>query len=621
MQEADLIEKLVLIAALAVAAQWLAWRVKAPGIVFLAAAGLIAGPGLGLVSPEQDFGALMQPMISLAVAIILFEGGLHLRISDLREVGPGVWRLVFIGAPLSWAGAALAGVYIMDLSWPTALLFGGILVVTGPTVIMPLLRQARLHHEPAALLKWEGIVNDPVGAMLAVIVFEIATLAAVGAPGLLGEGVIGDGRLGEEGLAVREVLLTLGAVAGSAALGYLMGRGISKAIHLGLTPEFIKGPLVLAAALVAFLLANLVQKEAGLVAVTVLGVTLANTGLAEIDQVRRLKEYVTVLLVSGLFVVLSATLDPAALLALGWPAAGFLAVLMFVVRPVSVFVATIGAGLSWRVRLLVAWVAPRGIVAVAVSGLFGGLMVQAGYEDAEALTPLAFAVVFATVIAHGFTLRPLAQRLGLASGPEHGVLIVGAGPWSSALGATLAKAGAPVLVADHNPYRLRAARRTGGVTVYAGEILSELAGERVDLGAYQHVLALSDDDAYNALVCSQFGPELGARNTVQLASHRTADGEGLRPAARGRVLMGDGWDSDALSARLRAGWRLALLDPGERVGLSETAEAEGDEAPVVVAKVSSSGAVAFALADTPLKFSEKDRAIMFMKKEALEQAA
>lgn len=587
MHGADLIEKLVLIAVLAVAAQIVAWRIRAPGIVFLAAAGLAIGPGLGLVDPRTDFGALFQPMISLSVAVILFEGGLHLRLSDLRAVGPAVWRLVFFGAPLAWAGGALAGVFLAGLSWPTALLFGGILVVTGPTVIMPLLRQARLKHEPAALLKWEGIVNDPVGALLAVLVYEVATLAP-------------------EGLPTAAVALSLAGVALAAVVGYGIGRGLSAAIHHGLVPEFIKGPLVLAMALAAFLAGDLVQKEAGLVAVTVLGVTLANTGLAEIEQVRRLKEYVTVLLVSGLFVVLSASLDRAEMSALGWPAVWFLAALLFLVRPLSVGLATIGTGLDWRVRVLVAWIAPRGIVAVAISGLFADLMVQAGHADAAAMKPLAFAVVFTTVLAHGFTLRPLGRALGLAGGPQHCVLIVGGGAWQSGLAKALAQGGAPVLMADHNHWRLRAARQMEGVAIYHGEILSEFAGERVDLVDYQHVLALTEDDAYNALVCSQFAPEIGARNALQLASHRTAETSGLRPAARGRVFLGETWDSDEIARCHRDGWRFVLLDRGVDPWGED---AESREAPVLISTVSSAGALSFAVADAALGVAARDRAI------------
>lgn len=588
---------IVLIVGLAVAAQWTAWRLKLPGIVLLAAAGLIAGPALGLLNPREQFGHFLQPMISLAVAVILFEGGMHLKFADLRGVGRAVWRLAALGAPLAMGMTAWAAHATLGLSWPVALLFGGVMVVTGPTVIMPLLRQARLRQEPAALLKWEGIVNDPIGALLAVLVFELATRTG-GGEGLLGE-----------------IMLSLLGIGAASALGFALARGLARLIHLGLVPEFVMGPLTLALVFAGFWSGNLMQHEAGLATVTVFGMTLANTGLADIEQIRRLKEYITVLLVSALFIVLSASLDPTALFALGWPAVVFLGLMLFVIRPASILVSTIGAGVSWPTRLLSAWIAPRGIVAIAVTGLFSQQMVAAGFEDAALLGPLSFAVVFATVLAHGFSLGPLARALKLSAGDRQGVLMIGANPWSTALARALAAEQVAVLLADANPIHLRQARRAE-IRTYRGEILSEFAEHLVDLAPYQHVLAVSDDDAYNALVCSQFGPEMGRRNTVQFASHQTADGSGLRAAARGRVLIDDDHDSEALDRLVRRDWRFLTISARD---LPETTP--DPEQAFVVARISERGALGFALSDRRLKFEKDDRVILFVSPDFADRAA
>ena len=249
----SIVPKIALIGALGISAQWLAWRYNLPAIVLMSVAGLIAGPALGILSPAQDFGEFLRPIISIAVAVILFEGGLNLNFSELRGVGRAVWRLVFVGAPLAWILGALAAHHGAGLSWPTAILFAGILVVTGPTVIMPLLRQARLSHRPGAVLKWEGIVNDPVGALLAVLVFEYLVVAEEG------HNMIASGSW----LAV----VTLA----SAALGVAAGSLIAWTFQRGHVPEFLKAPVILVSVLLTFVLADLLEHEMGLVAVTAMG--------------------------------------------------------------------------------------------------------------------------------------------------------------------------------------------------------------------------------------------------------------------------------------------------------------------------------------------------------------
>jgi len=580
-----LIEVIVLIGALAVAAQWVAWRLHLPAVVLLAAAGLIAGPVAGWIDPARDFGDLLQPLVGAAVAIILFEGGLHLKFSDLREAGPAVRRLVFLGAPLAWLLTAAAAYWLGGLSAPVALLLGGILIVTGPTVIMPMLRQAKLDSDTAAILKWEGIVNDPIGALLAVMVFELLTIA----PEATSAGVLG---------------WALAAIAASAAIGYAVGRAFAWAVFAGHVAEFLKGPAILGVVLVCFLAGNLLQQEAGLVTVTVLGVTLANCGLADVDQMRRLKEYITVILVSGLFIILSASLEMSMIRDLGWPAVWFVAAMLLVVRPASVWLATIGCGMPWQQRALVAWIAPRGIVAVAISGFFGTLLVERGFADGAALVPLAFAIVLATVVVHGFTLRPLGRALGLAAGPEHGVLVAGGGAWTAHLAATLAEAGLPVTVSDPNPRHLGEAKERG-VDTFAGELLSEEAEYHLELERFDRLLAATDNDAYNALVCSQLAAELGRRHVFQVASPDEEE-RGMSRALRGRVLADAALTGEEIERRLGNGWEF-VLEPVEEA--REGGDASDESTRVLIAVIRDDTEVEFNSPDDPLPLEAGDVAL------------
>jgi NhaP-type Na+/H+ or K+/H+ antiporter len=598
MEEHLIVDRIVLIAALGIGAHWLAWRFHMPVIVLLTAAGLIAGPGMGWLQPQEQFGDLLQPIIGIAVAVILFEGGLHLLAKDLRGIETPVRRLVLVGASITWGLGAASAHWLAGVSWPVALLLGGILVVTGPTVIIPLLLQAKLDRETASVLKWEGIVNDPLGALLAVLVFEYITVAS--------------------GSTFRVLTLSTFGIVAAGAIGYAAGRAFAALHASGHIAEYLKGPFILGLTLVCYLAGNTLQAEAGLVAVTVLGMTLANSGLADIDQMRRLKEYVTVILASGVFILLSASLEREVLGALDWGTLAFVCAILFVVRPVSVFAATLGTSLSWRQRLFLGWIAPRGIVAVSMAGLFAGILVEDGFADGSQLVPLVFSIVVATVVLHGFTMRPLGRLLGLAAGPAHGVLIVGATRWSAALAATLKEAGNPVLVSDGNVHRLGDARRRG-IETFSGEILSELADYRVDLGQFEHVLAATDDDVYNALVCTQFAAEFGPRRAFQLAGHRTggSGANAVRTSAKGQVLMAPGLDSDALDRRMREGWRFDLrkaaeLDAPQRKALADGLVTEEDLAGrLVVAAIDKSGEVRFNIADRPLQIAEGERVLVF----------
>ncbi len=518
------------IIALGVGAQWIAWKTRLPAIVLLAIAGVVAGPVLGWVQPREEFGELLQPLISLCVAIILFEGGLSLSLKDLKEAASGVSRLVYLGAPLGWIFASLCAYFIGGLDLPVSLVFGAIMVVTGPTVIMPLLRHAALKRRTASFLKWEGIVNDPIGALLAVLVFQFFVFTGSGSE--WGEVVSG----------------LLSAIASGLFLGGLGGWVTGRAFRAGWVPEYLKSPVMLGLVLVVYAVSNLAQAEAGLLAVTIMGVVVANMNLPGIGDMRRFKEYITIMLVSVVFVLLTADLNVASLTSIGWRGAALIAALMLISRPAAIMLATIGAEMSFKERLLVAWIAPRGIVAAATAGVLGNGMVAQGY-DADILLPLVFAVIFATVFCHGFSLNWLANRLGLASHQRDSVLVVGASPWTIELGNALKDLKVNVLIADSSWHNLRPAR-LAGLPVFYGEILSEFAEESIEISHVRTVLAASSNDAYNSLVCTQIAPEVGQRRVYQLPLGAAEDDpKAVARTNRGNVAFGN----DVVFERL---WRL-----------------------------------------------------------------
>lgn len=512
----------MLIGFVGIGAQWLAWRLRIPAIILLILGGLIVGPGLGWLEPSKDLGDLLQPLISLAVALILFEGGLNLRWHEYKETGVNVNRLVTIGLLLTWLLGSLAAHYIGGLSWPVAILFGAIIIVTGPTVIIPLLKQAKLRRPGAALLKWEGIINDPIGALIAVLVFEYFATAEHH-PELVDMA----GNLG--------VALLVSLVVG-AAVGYGLGWAFRKD-HV---PEFLKSPVMLVSVIVVYTAVNHIQEEAGLLAVTIFGLVLGNQELRSIDDLRRFKEYITILLVSGVFVLLTADIDISILKLLHWNSIALLACIVFVIRPLTVYLSTIGTGIAWQDRTLLAWIAPRGIVAAAVAGIFAPQMVASGYESAAQLLPLVFSLIVATVVLHGLSIKWMAKKLGLASENPHGLLIVGATPWSVELAKIIQEQNIPVILSDSSWLHLRSARMTG-VSTHHGEILSERSEEKLELNAVSHVLTATANDAYNALVCTRFAPEFGRNNVFQLPhlEKHEIDKKALARTIRGRIAFGD----------------------------------------------------------------------------------
>lgn len=566
----ELIFACALIGALGIGAQWIAWRIQAPAIVLMALAGLAVGPlwtvifGEPLLNPEKVFNGgsneLLRPIVSLAVAVILFEGGLVLKFENLRDAGAAVRRMVFLGGPLAWALGTFAAHYAAGLDWGSSVVFAGVLVVTGPTVIMPLLRQSKLGGRTGQFLKWEGIVNDPVGALFAVAAFEIIRVAATG------ESILGKGAM------------IIVAAALGVGLGFAFGWAIVRAFRQGWTPEYLKAPIIFASIILCYALAEMIEKEIGLVAVTAYGMTLANSRLAGLAELRKFKEDIAVLLVSGVFVILTANLTPDVIRrALTWNTLAFLLAMLFIVRPLSVWIATFGT-LKRNEAILLGWIAPRGIVAVAVSSLFATLLEDLGrrgdsrfyFSGAEQITPLAFAMVFVTVVLHGFTIGPLARRLGLARKERPGVLLVGVNPWSIDLAKVLKDVGIEPILADNNWRRLRPAREAG-LNTFFGEVLSEEAEVRLDHAAFDQVVGLSANEPYNALVSGHFAPELGRHRVYQLSAQDTEeeDPRAIGMGTRGRTLIRRGRGYDGLIRDHYRGWTFGKTKLTEEYDLAE----------------------------------------------------
>ncbi|WP_323770270.1 sodium:proton antiporter [Antarctobacter sp.] len=508
-----------LVGALGVGSQWLAWRLRLPAIVLMLVAGLVIGPVTGILDPAAQFGDMLQPMIAVAVAIILFEGGLTLDLHRLSDAAKGVRRLVLIGAPLGWIASTSVLHWVAGLSWEASAVFGGIMIVTGPTVIAPLLRQARLRRRPAALLQWEAIVNDPVGALAAVLAFEVVLVlrTATGA-----------------GPATVELLT---GIAMATALGLAGGWGIVRAFRQALVPEYMKVPVLFVVLLAVFAVADHVLHESGLLAVTIMGLWIANAGLPSFAELYRFKEHATVLLVSGVFILLAAGMSFERLAVLDWRAGVFVLSVILLARPLPVLAALAFTNVEWKERLLVALTGPRGVVLVAVAGLFGERLVQIGVEDADRIAPLAFALVAATVVLHGFTLAPMARLLGLTASRLPGVLIMGGSKWAVELGAAFKKMDLPVIIADPNNAHLRSAREAGIDTFY-GDILSESAEERVEFVVYEKLVCASDNDAYNTLVATDLAPEFGRDNIFQIKRVRDTSSRHALPATLGGKALG-----------------------------------------------------------------------------------
>jgi len=435
------------IALISLLAQWLAWSLRVPAILFLLLSGLLLGPVTGLLDPDALLGDLLFPLVSLSVAIILFEGALTLHLAELKGIGKVVRNLCSTGMLVSFAVIGGASYFLLGLDWRVAMVLGAVLVVTGPTVIAPMLNVIRPVREVDKILRWEGIVIDPIGALFAVLVFEAV-------------------RLGSQGNLIDHTLLALAKTVGVGSLiGIAAGWLTTLLIRKDWLPVSLHKFGVLALVLVTFTLSNWLSHESGLLAVTVFGIWLANQEGLDLEEVLAFKEDLAVILISSLFVLLAARLDLAQLWQLGPMVLVLLCVVQFVARPLGILLSTWGSDLPWRARALLAWIAPRGIVAAAVSASFAISMHEAGIADADKLVPLVFAVIIFTVVLQSLTATPLARLLGMRQSAPNIWLLIGANSVARAIGKALADQGIPVHLSDPAWEHCKLARMSGSGSI------------------------------------------------------------------------------------------------------------------------------------------------------------
>ncbi len=484
---------LALVGVAGAASQWIAWRVKLPSILLLLSSGILLGPVLSVLQPDELLGDILFPIVSIAVAIILFEGGLTLDRSELRGHGAVVRNLLIIGVVLTWFLIAFTVHLLFHFPWALAFLFGSIGVVTGPTVIKPLLRIVRPKQKIAEVLRWEGILVDPIGAMLAILVFEYIIEV-------------------ESGGGFSDVFLVLLRLIGiGLVVGALFGYSLVWLIRNRHIPDFLIESTTLLTVIAAFAIAESLQHEAGLITVTVMGIWLANSKGIRLQEILHFKENLSVLLISALFVLLAARLEVDAVLSLGIAAIAFLFIIQFLIRPLVVWMCTLGSGWSWQERVLLGWIAPRGIVAAAISSLFVLRLDSVEVDAAELLVPLAFVMIIGTVVFQSLTAKFVADRLGVSDPEPNGALIVGANPVARKIGLALKSAGVKVLLVDRNKEHVRAARLNGLKTFY-GHVTSAHAESHLDLSGIGYVLAVSRNQDLNSLAALHFRDEFGTSN-------------------------------------------------------------------------------------------------------------
>lgn len=520
-----------LVIGLGIAAQWIAWRSKLPSILLLLFFGFALGH-FGGVTIDQYLAAgnvdVLLSFVGLCVAVILFEGGLTLKFSDLKESGTPVFRLCTLGAALSFVLTYLASRYMLGYDWRVAALLGAILVVTGPTVIAPLLRHINPSRKIGNVVKWEGIVIDPIGAILAVLVYQVAIAGNVEA-------------------AKDEILMALGL---TLLVGVILALILAKVIELmlkhHLIPDYLHSVFLLAVTAVAFAASNAVQAESGLLTCTVLGIALANQKSVSVKHILEFKENLRVLIISILFIILSGRVVLGDLMEALPKGLGLLAILVFLVRPLSVFGSNLfSKKVTMKEQVFLSMMAPRGIVAAAVTAIFalefehavddGKLSAEIG-ESMHQMVPIVFIVIVGTVAIYGLLSAPLARRLGLASKNPRGVLFAGACKWSRLVATALKKEGHDVLLLDTN-YDNVAQAKLLGLPAHRANILSEYVEEEIEFTGLGQLIATTPNDEINTLAGHHFIHIFGRKNIWQIAPkddnahHQTA----VAKHTRGRI--------------------------------------------------------------------------------------
>lgn len=501
-------------------AQWIAWRMKIPAIFPLILLGLFLGPLskviLGLdekwINPENIFaGKTMYYFVSLSVGIILFEGGLTLKFKEVRKLAGVVRNLLFFGTIIMLLGGAIAAHYFIGMDYKVALLFGSLIIVTGPTVIAPILQSVKPKKNISTILKWEGIVIDPIGALVAVLVYELLFVSTMG--------VGGDHSLGLTQVALKTFSLTLCV---GTFFGLFSGWTLHSLLKRDLIPHFLINVVSLGFVIFAFAGADTLQAESGLLSVTVMGILLGNIKTPNIDKILDFKESLTVILISVLFIILSAKIDLEQLQKLEINSIYIFLIVVFVLRPIVVWISSIKSDLNWREKAFIAWVGPKGIVAAAVASLFSLYLLNSDKivlpddlrEDVEMLVPLTFMIILGTVTLNGLSAKLVARLLGVIKKDRNGVVFVGANEGSISIAKYLDSNDINTSLIDLSKENVRLAKAQG-LNVEERNILAD-DQDNIDIEDAGHLLALTSSNDVNIFACRKLKHSIGDSRVYRL---------------------------------------------------------------------------------------------------------
>lgn len=514
---------------LGIFAQWLAWRIRVPAILPLIIIGLLVGPlstlmtedGTKLINPVFNGDSGLFPgnslfyFVSLAIGIILFEGGLTLKIKEVQETQRSILRLISIGSLVTFIGAGLADHFLMGQGWSLSFLFAALIIVTGPTVIAPILQNIPLNRNVATVLKWEGILIDPIGALVAVLVFEFVSSA-------------------EHGMEYTTHAFSsfVGILINGFAFGFLGGVALYHIIKRELVPHYLLNVFTLAYVLLVFIASHLQAEESGLLAVVVMGLVLANRDTPRLKEILSFKESLSVLLISILFILLAANMNMSELelLVKDWRPIALFGFVALILRPISVFLSTMNGNLSINEKLFISWVGPRGIVAAGIASLFGLKLIEKGVPGAEYITPLVFMIVLGTVLINATTARLVARLLGVIQDSSSGVLILGANNFSITIAEYLKEQGRSVYLVDSNARNIAKAEKKGLGGIVANIYNTELA-EQYELLDVGYLLAFTGSNEVNEYALKRYGDifgELGAYRLItsdELKERQKVDNE------------------------------------------------------------------------------------------------
>jgi len=504
---------------LGIIAQWVAWRLKLPAILPLILIGLLVGPFSTLFSDDgtkwiepiwngvEGFfpGESLYYFVSLAISIILFEGGLTLKRSELRNIGPVITKLITLGSIVTFVGAGAATYFIFGLSLKISFLFSGLIIVTGPTVISPILRNIPLKKDVSSVLKWEGILIDPIGALVAVLVYEFISAE-------------GGGEFTVTALKEFGKIVLFGST-----FGFSFAHALAFATKKHLIPHYLLNVATLSAVLGVFVMSDAFAHESGLLAVVVMGMVLGNINLPNLKELLYFKESLSVLLISILFILLSANINIEDLqLLYRWETAVLFLVVVFVIRPIGVFLSTNGSDLKMNERIFISWVGPRGIVAAGIASLFGSKLLLKGEPGAEYITPLVFMIVLGTVLLNATTARIFAKAIGVFLKKSDGILIVGASEVSRLIAKYLQKNDRHVVLLDSNGANVRMAKEAELDAIEAN-IYSDDVTDNVELSHIGYLMSLTGSSEVNNYAINRFRKQFGENGAFRLISKREMD--------------------------------------------------------------------------------------------------